>query len=33
MNHAMRMWNKAQERKGKDLKKFSDLEKFDDDRG
>ena len=33
MNHAMRMWNKAQERKGKDLEKFSDLEKFDDDRG
>jgi hypothetical protein len=33
MAHAMRMWNKAQERKGKDLKKFSDLEKFDDDRG
>ena len=33
MAHAMRMWNKAQERKGKDLEKFSDLEKFDDDRG
>ena len=33
MNHAMKMWNKAQERKGKDLEKFSDLEKFDDDRG
>ena len=33
MAQAMRMWNKAQERKGKDLKKFSDLEKFDDDRG
>jgi hypothetical protein len=33
MNHAIRMWNKAQERKGKDLEKFSDLEKFDDDRG
>ena len=33
MSHAMKMWNKAQERKGKDLEKFSDLEKFDDDRG
>ena len=33
MAHAMRMWNKAQERKGKDLKRLSDLEKFDDDRG
>ena len=33
MAHAMRMWNKAQERKGKDLEKLSDLEKFDDDRG
>ena len=33
MAQAMRMWNKAQERKGKDLEKFSDLEKFDDDRG
>ena len=33
MSHAMRMWNKAQERKGKDLERRTDLEKFDDDRG
>ena len=33
MAHAMRMWNKAQERKGKDLERRTDLEKFDDDRG
>ena len=33
MAHAMRMWNKAQERKGKDLLRRTDLEKFDDDRG